>query len=415
MPEPAYMVILDTIMAFSRRWQTMHFQSPSTCLSKVVAMSERNVPILRSLTIRGSDVPTGQFFPPGPGVPEFKFLLGSGLLRAPQLRQIMYERVTEDFLQFPLKWEQMTVISLTGIAWTVADYLSLRNVAQVLQRCPSLVTCTLEIANVPPSSTDFMQKISISPISLLSLETISLQSNRVDLGSLFRALHVPALRQLECFVNPANFVFDAAFIEHFISLLKRTSSTLETLTMDPFFLDKASLHTCLRHSPGLRSLSLRPNYFPGNVAWIQPAQHTGGSFDDPPVFTVDDDLLTFFIDGMHPLLESLESFECTVDGDLSDEALLSFIQAKRSETARVPLKEVTVTFKRLQTLPMTTELRQYVKGGLDCRLSYSFAYPQVLYPASDGIPPHFLKRPWDLLSFDDEDNDTDQSAILGLL
>ncbi|KAF5319201.1 hypothetical protein D9619_008441 [Psilocybe cf. subviscida] len=127
MPEPAYMVILDTIMVFSRRWQTMHFQSPSTCLSRVVSMSEHDVPILRSLTIRGQDVSTHSmhpYFPPGvsqPGAPEFKFLLDSGLLRAPQLRQIVYTRVTENFLQFPLKWEQMTVISLTGIAWTVMD------------------------------------------------------------------------------------------------------------------------------------------------------------------------------------------------------------------------------------------------------------------------------------------------------
>ncbi|KAF5319439.1 hypothetical protein D9619_008439 [Psilocybe cf. subviscida] len=410
--EPAYEIILDAIMAFSRRWQTIHFHSPSTCLSRVVAMSEHDVPILRSLTIRGRDVPTDQFFPPGtshPEIPVFRFLHDSGLLRAPQLRQIVYTRVTEDFLQFPLKWEQMTVISLTGLAWTIPVYLSLRNVAQVLQRCPSLITCTLEIAITPPSSSDYMQKISIPPISLLSLETISLQSSRVDMLSLFHALQVPALRQLEFFVNRANFMFDASFTEDFIPFLKRTSSTLRALTMDPFFLDKASLHTCLRHSPGLRSLSLRASCFAGNEAWSPAPQHIG-LFDDPPVYTVDDDLLMSFIDDMDPLLESLESFECTVGGNLSDKALLTFIQAKRSETARAQLKEVVVTFQRPQILPMTTELRQYVKDGLDCRISYAPTLTQGSYPASEGIYHYFssgLYRPWGLLSFDDGDNDTD--------
>ncbi|KAF5319398.1 hypothetical protein D9619_008442 [Psilocybe cf. subviscida] len=246
---------------------------------------------------------------------------------------------------------------------------------------------------MPPPSSDYMQKISIPPISLLSIETISLQSSRVDMLSLFHALQVPALRQLEFFVNRANFMFDASFTEDFIPFLKRTSSTLRALTMDPFFLDKASLHTCLRHSPGLRSLSLRASCFAGNEAWPSAPQHTG-LFDDPPVYTVDEDLLTSFVNDVGPLIESLESFECTVDGNLSDKAQLTFIQAKQSETARVPLKEVAATFRRPQMLPMTTELRQYVKDGLDCRLSYALNPSQVPYPASQGIPHHFPNRPW---------------------
>ncbi|KAF8968486.1 hypothetical protein BDZ97DRAFT_1915951 [Flammula alnicola] len=373
-PLEIYNIIIDAFIGLASRWGKISFETPAANLERIAALSVTDVPMLHSLSIRGRSIHSG--FQPDPN-PNIVFWSKSGILKAPRLRDISYSLVTENFTAFPLNWSQLTSISLHGIAWPAAPYTSISKIAWILESCPRLISCRLEVASLPNDSIQPYPRS--ASISLPYLRNMTIHAGRVDLSTLCEALDVPSLQQLEFHSSIYSSELPAYPL---VPLLRRTATTMRSLAIDPHFLSKGDFFRCLQSCPHISTLSIQRSYYASDRVWTPMGERPREHFlDDGLLYR-----LTTPDDEGNLLCPELAVFECFIGPDFTDSALLDFIKAKHSRTPGLAtVKTVAVVFSRPQEIPLLGELEPFMKDGLDCRLSYSPALAQGLFSASDGI------------------------------
>ncbi|KAF8968488.1 hypothetical protein BDZ97DRAFT_1755172 [Flammula alnicola] len=390
-PFEIYNIIIDAFIGFASRWGKISFEAPAANLERIAALSVTDVPMLQSLSIRGRSIHSG--FQPNPN-PNIVFWSNCGILKAPRLRDISYSLVTENFTAFPLNWSQLTSISLHGIAWPAAPYTSISKIAWILESCPRLISCRLEVASLPNDS--IQPYPHSSSISLPYLRNMTIHAGRVDLSTLCEALDVPSLQQLEFHSGIYSSEQSACQL---VPLLRCTATTIRSLTMDPHFISRGDFFKCLQFCPHISTLSIKRSYYAGDQVWTPPVGEPPGAhlLDDGFLYR-----LTTPDDEGNLLCPELAVFECFIAPDFTDSALLDFIKAKRSRTPGLAtLKTVAVVFSRTQEIPLLGELEPFIKDGLDCRLSYTPALAQGQFSASDGISSVYndVFDPWSAPTF----------------
>ncbi len=257
----------------------------------------------------------------------------SGILRAPRLHTITYHSITEDFTSFPLRREQLTSITLSGIGWNVTDTISIARLVNLLAECPQLRRCDLDIAPMlQPYNYDVLEDSSelaapstappIKPIVLLHLTHFGIKAD-VQIW-LFCLMHLmcPVLEQLEV---QANFIVAASL--H--ALLRRTAYTLRALSLDPQVFSRLEFFTCLEICANLTELRLQKSYYRPHQTWPPPAANQDDRADEnmrTPVQLGDRFLHDLFIPASDigaVLLPRLTTFECFTLGNFSDTGVLT--------------------------------------------------------------------------------------------
>ncbi|KAF8954862.1 hypothetical protein BDZ97DRAFT_1675657 [Flammula alnicola] len=349
-----YDSFIDAIIGLSRRWRKATFDLPSAHLGRVIELAESDVPLLQSLTIRGPHVDNEYS---GGLLPTSTFWMDSKIIRAPCLHDFSFSQFTEDPTKLPLKWSQMTSISLSDVFWGSPANMTLSKIAWLLESCPQLVSCHLEVTSVAGEIETYSGK---TLIRLPHLRRLCIHSGRTDLSSFFESLDVPSLQHLKC--HTCRYGPTAALL----SLLPRTG-TIRSLDIDPHFLSREDFLRCLQHCPRLTSVTIQTSYHIDDHISINRPSH------EPPQILDDNflNLLTTPDDHGNILAPHLEELECYNDAFFSDTGLLKFIKAKNSDmigTAR--LKRISVAFARTQMNPIVEEIASLLKGGLQVRISY---------------------------------------------
>jgi len=292
------------------------------------------------------------------------------IIKAPKLRELVYSQMAENLVDFPLKWCQITRISLGsrgGPRMLSTPTMTLNQVAFILQSCPQLVSFNLEVVLLP-GTLDQNQ----STIRLPSLESFSFHDSGVDVSFFFSILELPFLKYLEFNSNMRRFTQSPLEM-----LLPRITALEWLITIPQFFAQghcikflnhmSSLTHISIRWSPFLRSPDWSPNVDspePGNCARV-----------------LSDDFLTWFTTpdpaGKYPV-PSLETLECYTTAEFSDAALVDFIKKKHSLPGIRALKNLHVEFYRPQMVDVVEAIGEEISKGLKLDLRYPYSMPLLL-------------------------------------
>ncbi|KIM34837.1 hypothetical protein M413DRAFT_450033 [Hebeloma cylindrosporum] len=380
-PKEVCDIVLDTIIHFSPRWKHLQLDTHSCDLTRIACLTPSEIPQLVSLVIENefsTEIPlvTG----PSPNAVPFAWST-SRIIQAPKLQELVFIRPTENIVEFPLRWSQMTCISLGSISSSrplVTAALSLKQVAFILRSCPQLVWCGLEILLLAGHPDENQ-----SPIHLASLESFCFHDSGVDVSSLFSILDFPSLKYLR-FHSTSREGWTHSPLDN---LLPRIT-TLERLTTEPRFFTQGHYIKNLGHMSRLTSISIRWSPFFRTPDW-SPIFENGGDRDK----VISDELFTWFTtpdaEGVYPV-PALEHFECYTTSEFTDSALVNFIKKKYSLPGIRPLKKIYIVFARPQILDVVEEIGEEISRQLDHDLRYPFSAasllkaPVVFHPF-DGI------------------------------
>ncbi|KAJ7473008.1 hypothetical protein B0H11DRAFT_2430955 [Mycena galericulata] len=339
--------LLETLIQCASRWRNIVLSFPACdFFAPLAVLSPRDVPMLRSVVVKGFRAPTFGFgFNPLPG-PDHSIL---SFLGTPRLRSVSLHSVT--FAQVPLCWNDLA--HLTMLSPTA---FSSFHALDVLRLCPNLETCTLSInmksRNVPGI---------IPPCHMDRLWRLSFVDHLLE-TDFFQYLRLPNLRSLECVYTslPAHHVgqLPCFAVLPFIDRLKSLSIYARNL-------QTTVLLEGLRAAPMLRALTLS-----GEPVIIHRTDETTNRVPDARFVH----LLTPYAaqDPTEILCPHLQRVTFLFFISLSDDALRDFILA-RTDPARDPDSQLTavhVRFNRLQQLDILPELQERIALGLDVSLTY---------------------------------------------
>ncbi|KAJ6578615.1 hypothetical protein B0H10DRAFT_2101374, partial [Mycena sp. CBHHK59/15] len=254
-------------------------------------------------------------------------------------------------LYLPLRWDQLTVLSLVGHGWMLLDILS---------RCPNLRTCSVLINHHP--STDGLPAmdatVELPCLASLSIEIIG--SMAFTVHQLLSRLALPELRHFQFRRRPGS--DESLSLAPFLS----ASMRLESLTVDSEAFSKKSIIALLRCLPPTMQL-LGDDV----IAILTPSP-------DAPVPCC-------------PILEELQITHCRA---FSDAALLRFINA-RMVGPRTTLKRVRMHFNRDMEEDIMPTIQPFIDGGLKVSLSY-LPPPVWQFSPWQGLAdaPRLLDTPW---------------------
>lgn len=409
-PEEIYTVILDALVSFRQRWGALRCETPAWSIMRIAAIPPGELPRLHTVSFSGSSAY-------GARIPEVLDQEGvtrwadSGILRAPRLHAITYNNITEDFINFPLRREQLTSITLSGIGWNVTETMSITHLATLLADCPLLRRCDLDIAPMlHPHNHQEDNSISAAPqpkpIVLLHLSHFSIKAGRSNLAALFDALDAPALVQLEVL---ANFIVAASL--H--ALLRRTADTIRALTLDPQVISRDDFFTCLEICTDLAELKLQRNYYRPQQTWPPPVEE----WNDPsnagewhirtPKVQLDDaflrDVFMPVSDAGALLVPRLTTFECHTLSSFSDTGVLNALRARIAAVGKegsvALLSYMLISFGRPQKEPMAQALKELAEVGIKCVPIYTASFPQRKHAATDGTGDLSTAVPWSMPIF----------------
>jgi hypothetical protein len=140
-------LVLDTIIYFSLapRWNRLILDTHSCDLNRISYLLPSQVPQLKSLIFRNEAV-----------IKNFDMTYSISvswsagvIVKAPKLQEISFHQMTDNIIELPLRWSQMTRISLGSIAglrmFSTPTILSLSVEASCLRPQVLQVTCAVSI------------------------------------------------------------------------------------------------------------------------------------------------------------------------------------------------------------------------------------------------------------------------------
>ena len=376
-------LVLDTIIHFSPRWKHLKLDTQSCDLIRIAGLVPSQIPQLESLVVQ-NEVVTQNLDIPGPSINLVPLPWStSEIIKAPNLQAISFPQMTENIVEFPLRWSQMTAISLGSVSGTrtsAIPAMSLKQVAFILRSCQQLFSFRLEVillAGDPDPDR--------SLVRLPSLEAFSFHDSGVDVSPLFAILELPSLKYLEFNTNARRLRQSA------LEMLLPRITTLERFITEPQFFAQGHHVKCLSHMSSLTHISIRWSPFFRTPDWSPTVDNPGDHYK-----VVSDDLLMWFTTpdpvGEYPV-PALEIFECYTTSEFTDNALVDFIKNKYSLPGIRPLKKIYIGFSRPQMLDVIEDIGEEISNQLDHDLRYPFSAasllkgPVVFHPFA-GIHPY---------------------------
>ncbi|KAJ7502650.1 hypothetical protein B0H11DRAFT_1673899, partial [Mycena galericulata] len=125
---------MQAILPFASRWKNIEFGISPLLLATTAHLTEADVPTLNSHILR-IDARTSETFQ----------LDSLGLLRALNLSRFSVSLGSVDLLAFPLRRNQLTHFSMSGIYANQGTPVTSEIVLQVFAQCPQLRTCQMSV------------------------------------------------------------------------------------------------------------------------------------------------------------------------------------------------------------------------------------------------------------------------------
>ncbi|KAF8143345.1 hypothetical protein K438DRAFT_1876203 [Mycena galopus ATCC 62051] len=347
-------LFLNMLIPFASRWRSIRLVVPPSALETLSCLTENDVPLLRRLKI-------AQRPHHSPIVPQWT-LAQCGILNGPSLTKFSLSGSSVFSSDLPLRWSQLTALSLMGPAWgTGHTPQSCETTLDLLSRCPKLETCKLLIYD--PRDGYLPDSVVECPF----LHTFVLESTGSPVftsGRLLSRLSLPGLRD---FAMHGQADFHGVFTSNSLAMSLAASTHLEAIAIDSDSFSKASLMDFIR--------SLPPTIL---CLQITDRLHTWSPTDG----ALDDDILAVFDTSPDrpapcPALKKLAMLQCR---KVSDEALRTFI------IARAPVLEaVDVRFNRDRQIDILPSLESAVAAGLKISTTYISLTPPQFSPWQ-GLP-----------------------------
>ncbi|KAJ6514767.1 hypothetical protein DFH09DRAFT_1288020 [Mycena vulgaris] len=341
-------LITQALIPFAPRWQDIRVTAPPSALKSLLDLTAHDVPMLETLEIYVSanshDHNTHN-------------TQSLTLLQGREITNFGLHGASLNPLTLPLRWGQLTSLSLIPRGWNSPASLSSSIILEILTRCSRLRTCTFLLNDT--QDTTFDVEASRKSIELRFLHTLHITSATAlsassGIPKLFRRLVFPDLRHLDfcgCSHSDAEVPF---------APLLGTSRVLESLKIDTETLTKHSLFALLHElPPTMQRLHITNLY-----------DRSGPNLLDDDMFEV----LTSSADrsASCPHLEELKITQSS--GGLSDAALLRFITA-RMTTPSSTLKRVEIEFNRKLQVDIRPDIQPFLDAGLQVLTTYRAAVP----------------------------------------
>ena len=311
---PGATPLMATLIQFSRRWNSIDLCLPYDLLESFDILTKDDVPCLEIIKISMCNWTNVSWHFP---------ILGT----APRLHRVSFVFFQGNPLNLPLSWARLAELSLETVHNARSPNFS--DALAMLKQCCNLQSFTLGIFSAlsggssPPSE----------PVELLALHTLRLRSslkNSDELTVIFDHLFTPSLVELEVTSIIHSAISHSALRSHvpFMSLLTRSSCSLERLTLSEYPISSEALIECLHLVPTLTTLFLT------DCSW--------GVSDEVPETFLNDELLRLLTatnsESAHclvPLLKSVKLLQCTA---ISDEVLIDFIESRWRRPLAVDMK-----------------------------------------------------------------------------
>ncbi|KAJ7678708.1 hypothetical protein B0H17DRAFT_1078131 [Mycena rosella] len=336
---------LHALVPFASRWQNIHLAAPPSAFGALAILSDKDVPWLKSLKIVQR-----------PEHPDASYRWGpSSIFNGSNLSRFSISGDNFNPLELPLRWNQLTDLSIIGPTRGLGDTQTVTVVLRVLSGCPELRTFKGLLR-------DNFEDIVDSTIKCPFLHTINLTSAGAPLytsGRLFCHLSLPGLRHFKFRgQGPEPHGASSESLALILASSLAPSTSLECIDLDSHAFSKASLNNLLGGlPPAIRSLH------------ITDISHSWRPLGEDPF---DNDILEAFIPSPDrpsphcPALQELILIHCRM---LSDETLLRFIESRMSGSCSV-LQRIDVRFNREIQVDILPSLEPFIAAGLRANVRY---------------------------------------------
>ncbi|KAJ7906828.1 hypothetical protein B0H13DRAFT_1716163 [Mycena leptocephala] len=355
-------LFLQALIPFASRWRTINFAAQAPRLTEALShLTESDMPILQDLAIYERPVHTGPVLSP-----PVNSWASTGIIRCPRLSKLSLSAEIFSPTELPLRWSQLTSLSLHDLAWESSIPLTTDRALQMLSQCPLLRTCSLSIHdtdNLDGEIPGARRMVECPLLHAMHLECRSVPA--FTFPRMFRHLSLPRLRQfgLRGISSPESYP-----LLSFSSFLA-VSTRLESLNISTDTFSKASLAELFRGlPPTMQRLKILESWAPSGI---------DNSFDD--------DILAILTPSQDsdrpspccPALQELTIRQCIT---VSDTALLRLITARMTAVSCSPLQRVEVTFSRSREFDILPTLQPFIDSGLLISLKYFASTPLQLSP-----------------------------------
>ncbi|KAJ7470999.1 hypothetical protein FB451DRAFT_324461 [Mycena latifolia] len=336
-PDPS--LFLQALIPFAHRWQHIHFTIPPMVLQVLSHLAETDVPILESVALyensrHGSHNHDWRLF---------------GMLRGSKISSFSIPGSSFRRLELPLRWNQLTVLSITG----TSSLPTIETILETLSRCPELRSCNLTIND--HSSAEIQSSI----VELLFLHTFELHYISCPFTRLLERLSMPELRKFSLRGKTGVTPFTSQMTAMPVPLghLFAESTHLESLELEAYSFSKSSLLEIFRClSPTMQRLNI-----------------VDGVLRMPLTSGLDDETLALLTPASGspalscPALQQLIVTRCR---NISDAALLRFITSRMADGPHPKLKRVEIKFDRQIQLEILPTLQPLIETGLHVAITY---------------------------------------------
>ncbi|KAJ7484550.1 hypothetical protein FB451DRAFT_1232847 [Mycena latifolia] len=336
-------LLLRALIPFASRWRHIKFTIPISTADTLSHLVENDVPILQDITIYERPASRHYYTP----------WTSFEIFRGPKISNFSISSNAQGLspLDLPLRWSQLTELSLVDLIpqWNLDSSLTRTKALQILSRCSQLRTCRIVVdfrRAGDPSEIAGMEIVECPFLHTLDLQFYPRFSNEEPM---FAHLTMPELRHLTLRGNLPTIVPR-------ISPILPASTQLESLDIADV-LWRSGIEKLLRGLPPSLQRLEASHLDDDALAALTPSP-------DVPTPTC-------------PALRDLIILQCTSEhAEVSDEALLHFIDSRmRTETCS-RLDSVEIWFSRDMELDLAAKLGPFTDAGL--HLSLRYPTPEIM-------------------------------------
>ncbi|KAJ7782578.1 hypothetical protein DFH07DRAFT_791200 [Mycena maculata] len=336
-------LFLRELISVSSRWRHIDFSIPASATEFLSHLNENDVPILQDVTIH--EYPEARH--PLAGPTQWAFL---GIFCGPRISKLSVSGPALGMVsELPIRWDQLTTLAL-GLAYGPDHQMTFtsRRAQQILSRCPELRICRLSVCDFSDEEDLGGTIIECPLLNTLELSCIGIPA--ITLRRMFNRLSLPELRHFKLRGDSDP---DSPHLLSFSSFLA-VSTRLESVDIWTNTFSGASLVELLR---GLPPTIVRLNI---THIWAGP-------------ITLDEDILVILTasDNLPPCCPALRELLLSQCRDLSDAALMRFINCRMTSESCSPLERVEAEFMRESELDLPARLRPFMDAGLILSLKYA--------------------------------------------
>ncbi|KAJ7248624.1 hypothetical protein B0H12DRAFT_1123490 [Mycena haematopus] len=344
---PSPNLFLNVLVPFASRWQNIRLMVPPLALESLLCLAEKDVPLLKHLKLVQR--------PEHPNSDSKWTLSPFGFLCGPNLTRFSLLGGNTNPLDLPLRWNQLTALSLMGPAWGLAHPQTCEVIFEILSRCPKLQTCKLLVQGPPEG--DLSHSIVECPC-LHTVELTCVGTPLLTAGILLTRLSLPDLRDFKLSgLGELPSVFSG---DSLVSSLA-ASTHLERISIHSNTFSKPFLYDFLRGlPPTIRYLHITEpmHMWRPSIAEAALDDDVFAALNAPPACC--------------PALEELVIYSCR---KVSDEALLRFIISRVST-----LKLVDIQFDREREVDIFPNLEPFLEAGGKASITYITLSPPQFSP-----------------------------------